>query len=139
MSHREDAIALLDDLHCDLPRPFFSEVEESQKGTGFVLAYLVNADGEVIAGDIAREMNVSTARIATLLRTMEKNGLVIRCNSTTDARRTVVKLTPAGMERAAGLREQILQKMETLLEKVGKEDLKEFMRVARKIKIAMCQ
>ena len=137
METREDAIVLLRSICSDLPGPFFSKVEESQKGVGFVLSYLVGADNEVIAGELARKMNVSTARIAAVLKTMEKNGLITRYNSSEDARRTVVKLTPAGMERAAEIREQILQKIEILLEKVGKVDLEEFLRVARKIKTAV--
>ena len=61
----------------------------------FVLAYLTQADGEVIAGDIARKLGVSTARVAALLKAMEKNGLVTRHASPADARRTVVEITPA--------------------------------------------
>ena len=139
MTHSEDAVMLLRSLYADLPVPFFSKVEQAHRGVGFVLAYLVNADGEVIAGDLARAMHVSTARIATLLRTMEKGGLVTRHSSSEDARRTVVKITPAGMERVGQIREQMLQKIDMLLEKVGKEDLEDFMGVARRIKAAMCE
>lgn len=139
MEIKEDAIALLNELCSAFPASLFDQVEESQKGVGFILRYLVKSDGEVIAGDFAREMNVSTARIAALLKTMEKNGWVTRHNSSSDARRTVVAVTPAGRGRAGEIREQILQKIELLLEKVGKEDLEEFIRISHRIKEAMTE
>ena len=139
MELREDAIALLHELCSGLPGPLYNKVEESQKGVGFVLAYLVKSNGEVIAGDFAREMSVSTARVAVLLKTMEKNGLVTRRSSSSDARRTVVTLTQAGRARADEIREQMLQRIELLLEKVGKEDLDEFIRISRRIKEAMAE
>lgn len=137
MSSREDAIAFLQELCSCFPRPLYHKVEETQKGVGFVLAYLAQAEDEVFAGDFARELNVSTARIAALLKVMEKNGLITRHTSPKDARRTVVEITPAGLAGANEIREQILQKIELLLERVGKEDLDELIRISRKITVIM--
>lgn len=137
MDSREDAIAFLQELRSCFPKPLYNEIEETQKGIGFALAYLAQADGEVIAGDLARELGVSTARVAALLKAMERNGLATRRASPADARRTVVEITPAGLACAGGMREQCLRKIELLLERVGKEDLDEFIRISRKIKDAM--
>lgn len=137
MSKREDALEFLQKMRSCRPQPFYSKLDESRRGTGFVLAYLREAKGEVIAGDLARELNVSTARIAALLRKMEKNGLILRRRSETDARQTVVEITEAGTEYSDKIREQILEKTELLLEKVGKEDLNEFIRISQKIKKAL--
>ena len=108
-------------------------MDRTRKGKGFILAYLEEANSEVLAGDLAKEMGVSTARIAALLKTMDKEGLISRCNSPQDARRTIVKITPAGIQWINEAREQIVQNMELLLDKVGKDDLEEFIRVSRKI------
>ena len=91
----------------------------------------------MIAGDLARQMKVSTARIAALLRRLEEKGLVMRCRSKDDARRTVVKITAAGAEYTAEIREQILKKTELLFERVGREDLSEFLRISAKISEAL--
>ena len=133
MSNREDALRLLREMRLSLPHPFFCEMDRTRKGKGFILAYLEEANSEVLAGDLAKEMGVSTARIAALLKTMEKEGLISRCNSPQDARRTIVKITPAGIQWINEAREQIVQNMELLLDKVGKDDLEEFIRVSRKI------
>lgn len=137
MNTREDAIEFLHTLQSEFPRLLLNKVEDTQRGVGFVLAYLVRTDGEVIAGDLARELNVSTARIAALLKTMEKNGLITRHSSPKDARRTVVEITPAGIRRTCEIRDQSLQKIELLLERVGKEDLDKFIRISHKINTAL--
>lgn len=134
MSTREDAKEMLQKLRACRTRSFFTKIDESQKGVGFVLLYLQEAQREVIAGDLARELNVSTARIAALLRNMEKSGLIIRYRSAVDARQTVVEMTEEGNVYVNTMKEQMLQKMELLIEKVGKEDIEEFIRISHKIK-----
>ena len=136
MSTREDAQDMLHKLRACRSKSVFGKIDESQKGIGFVLVYLREANHEVIAGELARELDVSTARIAALLRKMEKSGLIIRYRSAEDARQTVVKITREGSAYVDIMKEQILKKMELLLEKVGKEDMEEFIRISHKIKEA---
>lgn len=137
MSNREEAQAFLRELCSCTPKPLFHKMEEVDRGTGFVLAYLEGSDGEVFAGDLAKELKVSTARIAALLNKLEEKGLVERSRSAQDARRTVVSITPKGAVYTAGIREQMLDKVEILFDKVGKEDLKEFLRICAKITKAL--
>ena len=137
MGKREDAQELLQKFHSCRAKSFFGKVDETQRGINFVLMYLTDRDGEVIAGDLARELNVSTARIAAMLKNMEKHGYVTRCNSPVDARKTVIEITPAGTAYAEQLKEQMLDRMELLMDKVGKEDLEEFIRISYKIKLAV--
>lgn len=137
MSNREEAKAFLQEMCSCSPKPLFHKMEEVDRGTGFVLAYLEGSDGEVFAGDLAKELKVSTARIAALLNKLEEKGLVERSRSAQDARRTVVKITPKGTAYTAEIREQILNKVEILFDKVGKEDLKEFLRICAKITQAL--
>lgn len=136
MSSREDARAMLCKLRACRSKSVFGKIDESQRGIGFVLDYLWESDHEVIAGDLARELGVSTARIAALLRKMEKNGLIVRYRSSADARQTVVEITEAGSAYVDKMKEQMLSKMELLLEKVGKDDMEEFIRISHKIKEA---
>lgn len=136
MSSREDAISLISQFKTCMPKDFWGEVNEAQRGIGFVLAYLNNTSGEVIAGDLARSLGVSTARIAALLNKMEKGGMVKRSPSARDARSTVVSITPAGKAIAREMQEKVIAKVELLLERVGKEDLEELLRISKKIKAA---
>ena len=98
MDVKSDAEELMEKFRSCAPKKFFSSVEEAERGIGFILVFLYKSDGEVIAGDIAREMNVTTARVAALLKKMEKNGLITRECSLNDGRRTVVKITGKGTD-----------------------------------------
>ena len=134
MNSRKEAQEMLQKMRACRSKSFFNKIDESQKGIGFVLLYLQESSREVIAGDLARELDVSTARIAALLRKMEKNGLIIRSRSPLDARQTLVEITEAGNEYVDKRKEQILLIMEMLIEKVGREDMEEFIRISQKIK-----
>ena len=134
MSTREEAQEMLHKLRACRSKSFLGKIDESQKGIGFVLVYLQEANHKVVAGDLARELGVSTARIATLLRKMEKNGLIVRYHSSEDARQTVVEITQEGSAYVDKMKERMLIGMELLLEKVGKEDMEEFIRISHKIR-----
>ena len=134
MDVKTEAERLMLEFRSCAPQKIFSRVEETKRGMGFVLLMLENSDREIVAGDIAEGMNVSTARVAALLKKMEQNGLITRENSSSDARRTVVKITPKGRETILEKRAEFLKKTELLIEKVGMKDLEEFIRISRKIR-----
>ena len=137
MNRRDEARDILLQMHACAPKSFFSKVDEALRGMGFVLAYLDQAKGDVYAGDIARELGVSTARIAALLNRMEKNGFITRGTDSHDARKTVVKITQLGRQWAQATKAQVLDKIELLLDRVGAEELHEFLRISRAIKKAL--
>lgn len=134
MSTKEYALMFIKEFCSCVPKNLFSKIEETQRGIGFILIYLNNAQTEVVAGDLAREMNVSTARIAALLKKMESNHLIVRYDSAQDARKTVVEMTQEGRDYLDKLREDMLRKAELLIEKLGENDLDEFLRISHKIK-----
>lgn len=134
MGTHEDAKEILEKISACRPKSFFNKIDESQRGIDFALIRLAETDNEVIAGDLARELNVSTARIATLLKKMEDKSLIIRRRSDSDARQTVVEITPEGLDHVDKMREQLLARTELLIEKVGKKDLDEFIRISQKIR-----
>ncbi len=137
MSRSENAREYLEKMYSCMPKLFYSEIEATQRGFGFVLSYLEQADGEVYAGDLSKKLNVSTARIAALLKKMEQNGLVTRHTSPKDARRTVVRITPAGIASIDELRGQAVHRMELLLTQVSREDLETYIRISQQIKEVM--
>lgn len=137
MSTREDAQELLSNLYSCIPRSFYSNLESTQRGFGFVLSYLEQSDGEVVSGDLSKRLNVSTARIAALLKRMEQSGLITRQSSSEDARRTVVKITPKGVALIDEMRERTLVKIELLLEQISKEELDTYIRISHQIKEVM--
>lgn len=134
MSTREEAIEWIGKISACRPKSFFSKIDSSSRGSGFILFYLMKANHEVLAGELAKKLGVSTARIAVLLKTMEKNGLIVRSHSASDARQTVVKLTQAGNDTAEQIKERIIEKTMLLLDQIGKERLDEFVRISNEIR-----
>lgn len=82
-------------------------IDDGSKGMFLILRILADSDGDVVAGDLAKIMCVSTARIASALNTLEKKGYVRRESEKTDARKVVIRLTDVGKsaldERMAGI------------------------------------
>ena len=137
MSTRDETQEFFHDLYSSIPRSFFSNLESTERGFGFVLNYLEQSEGEVISGDLAKSMNVSTSRIAGLLKRMEQSGLITRQNSSEDARRTVVEITPKGVDLINEMKEQTHEKIELLLERISREELDTYIRISHKIREVM--
>ena len=134
MHDQDQAQELLDEFISCMPKSFYKDLDATKRGTCFILAYLMRAENEMVAGDFSRMLHVSTARIAALLKKMEQGGLITRRHAAGDARRTVVEITPAGVEMAEKIREQALGKVERLLERFTKEELQTFIRLSYKIR-----
>lgn len=103
------------------------------QGTDFLLACLVKEGRELSAGELARKLNVSTARMAKLLNTLEQKGFIKRQNSEKDGRKTLVSLTCEGMERFKEKRLYLMALLEKMIEQIGFEELCEFIRISNKI------
>lgn len=102
-------------------------------GERAILAFLEQKK-EVSAGDIANFLNVSTARIAVLLKNLEKKGLIKKTTSQTDKRKTIVHLTQKGEESCKKLREKLVEKLNNFFLFLGEEDTKNFLRLTQKMK-----
>ena len=134
MDKREQAIKLLNNFRENRPQIFLETFESSEKGINFILGYLEEAKHEVIAKDLAQALNVSTARIATLLNKMEKKDLIQKHNSTKDARKTVIILTKKGQHLTTQYKEVLIDITIKMIEEVGMEDLEKFIEISKKMK-----
>ena len=68
---------------------------------------------------------------------MEQSGLITRQNSSEDARRTVVEITPKGVDLINEMKEQTHEKIELLLERISREELDTYIRISHKIREVM--
>lgn len=84
-------------------------IEEGYKGM-FVILKIVRENVKVVAGDLAKKMNVSTARVAYALNTLEKKNYILRTSEASDGRKVVISLTEQG-ELALKEREELISKM----------------------------
>lgn len=113
---------------------FFERISETTKGIAAVLGYLYDTSETVTAGQISKVMNVSTARVAVLLKKMENKGLIIKETGTNDARTTVVRLSELGIKNAERLHNEIYSQISRMIDRIGMERLMEFIAVSKEIR-----
>ncbi|MCL2025138.1 MAG: MarR family transcriptional regulator [Coriobacteriia bacterium] len=89
--------------------------------------------GAVTPGQIGDVMNVSSARIAQTLNSIEKKGLITREIDVNDRRKVLVTLTPAGAKAAEEHLRTITELATKMLTLLGEEDAKEYVRITGKL------
>lgn len=134
MVTREQALFIMNKVKKNKPNDVFKNVSEMESGMRFVLLYLSEHSGEVYASTISEKMNISRARVAVLLKKMEGKGYITRRSSTKDARIEVINITQEGLDRLTTLQEDMINHISKVIEKVGYEQLNEFLDMAINIK-----
>ncbi len=80
------------------PKELIDRLSEGMTGTTPILLYLSQRrEKEVLAGELADYLSVSTARIAVILERMQKKGLLEKYKPIRDKRMTVVHITEKGL------------------------------------------
>ena len=102
-------------------------------GECFVLRCLARSKAPLLPSDLSEQSHASTARIAVVLNTLEKKGLISRAIDPTDRRRILVSLTNVGQEYVAVVRTQLREDMKHLLEELGEQDAREYLRITKRI------
>ena len=99
----------------------------------FVLNYLLTHEKIIHPKELSEKMSVSTARIASLLNHMEEKNLVMRSADPDDNRQVVVVLTEEGRDQIHQIRAGVISRVAAMLESLGPEDAKEYIRIQEKI------
>lgn len=129
MNKDEKAKEFLRKLYEGRPKNFVSKVDEKSRGIYAILLFLSRAEGNVCAGDVSREFQISTARASVALKALSKKGLVVSAPSEQDARKRVITITDAGRARVAEGEAEILSWIKYLMKEIGEADLNEFLRI----------
>lgn len=102
-------------------------------GEQFVLKFLFDHDGTSHPTDVRRDMGVTSSRVAAILRCLERRGFVERTVDPDDRRRAIVTLTDEGRECVAEHRAAAVERFAWLLERLGPEDARAFVRLWQRI------
>ncbi|AJH00137.1 hypothetical protein LF65_03580 [Clostridium beijerinckii] len=108
-------------------------VSDSMNGENFVLSYISQHEGDVIPSDIANAMGTTSARIAAVLNSLEKKGMVTRRIDEIDRRRILVNLTDLGTEEVRIQDELRLSYVINMFKVLGEDDAKEYVRLTKKL------
>ena len=125
---------LLDESH---PAKFMKKRNETNAGIGAVLNFLYDSGKPMTAGSISKFMNVSTARVAVLLKKMEARHFISRQAGREDGRIVVVQLTEEGTETVKKLRESFQRDIGILIDTIGMERLIEYTNISKEIRSVM--
>lgn len=110
----------------------FNEVQDYSRGEMMALRVLEVADAEgrpATPGDLSSYLGLSTARIANLLKSLERKGLATRVHDDADRRRVFVSLTDEGRALAHQKSQEMAAMAMAFIEEMGEEDASELIRL----------
>ena len=108
-------------------------IDEALHGEIFVLHLISLQDAAIQPSDISSVINVSSARVAQILNSIERKGWITREIDTHDRRKILVRLTSEGMAAAADHRKRLLDLAEKMLRMLGDPDAAEYVRITSKL------
>ncbi len=90
------------------------------------------AKQKMTAGELSSRLGMTTSRVAAVLGSLEKKGLLERENDEVDRRRVLVSLTQAGDALCEKRRQHFMKKILMLLSMLG-DDAPEFVRLLGRV------
>lgn len=133
MDYRIVAEEFLDSLYALGRQKRTKEIGNNMKGEAFTLLYLAFTKKPVTPGDIVNAMEISSARVAAVLNSLEKKELISREIDPCDRRKILVKLTEAGQKKADDCREFSVKMVSMMMEQLGEEDTMHLIRIVGKL------
>lgn len=132
MDYRKLASELRESLIRIAPKPEQKKIDRFDSGETFLLMRLSEM-GNAIPSELASQNKTSAAHIAKMLRRLEEKGEIVREIDKTDRRRIIVTITEKGQTRIEEATSYIINNLTALLEQLGEEDARNFVRIVAKI------
>ena len=114
-------------------------IGELSKGEVGVLDYLLNVNNNISSNELEKHLQVSSARIASTLNSLEKKGLIKRNKSEEDKRKIIISITKNGTTTIEKHREKVERYLKKMVEILGEKDSLEFIRIVKRIKEISCK
>lgn len=134
MNYEETAELLFQQLKMKSSTSLADVLNDFNRGEVGVLSYLAFDKDEASAGELSEKLNVTTARIASILNSLENKEYIKRKEDTFDKRKTLVVITDKGKTLAIDIKKEIINKIIKVIKEVGYDEIKEYAKVALKIK-----
>ncbi len=113
------------------PLDMMNDLAKGEKGVlGFLLFYGV----AITSGNLSKELDVSTARIAFILNSLENKELIKRDIDKDDKRKTWISLTKKGNDVVRQEREKIIKIIILIIKEVGQDKFYEHIELIKQIK-----
>ena len=115
------------------PKKLFDDCHVNKEGIMHALVYLYTSKEPVSAGDISKQLGVSTARVAVILRKMQEKGDITKETDPKDARKVVIRITSKGREFIEQRKSMFFNDIRDMTEKIGKERFDEFLDILSEV------
>ena len=133
MDYTALATSLLEYMHSLRRAKHQKSINEALHGEAFAL-HLISLQNEAIQPSaISSEINVSSARVAQILNSIEKKGWITREIDHHDRRKILVRLTQEGEAAAEEHRIRVLSLAAKMLSMLGEQDAAEYVRITGKL------
>lgn len=109
------------------------EISENMQGETLAILYLLERKNIALPSEMSSEMNISSARVAAMLNSLENKELVTRQIDTTDRRKILVSLTEKGKKLAEEHGKKVEGHTAKMLELLGEHDATELVRITAKL------
>lgn len=103
-----------------------------------MLVSIVFGSGETTPGELSENLELTTARVANTLNSLEDKGLVERIHDKID-RRVFVRITEKGRKVVEKAQKEAAEELNLFWEALGEEDAKEYIRLMRKMRRLMLE
>lgn len=124
MGFAEEAEQTLINLMVKNRHGAFSRLEKSNQGETVVIKFLSRLGEPTSPKHLAESLNLSSARIAVILGSLEKKQMIARNMDPHDRRRISVTLTDCGKEVAKSEKKEMHDKMIKIFNLMGETDTK---------------
>lgn len=125
---------LFQELRCNTSTSLGEILNEFNRGEIGVLGYLAFEKDEATAGELSEKLNVTTARIASILNSLEAKDHIKRTEDNKDKRKTLVVVTKKGKALAKKAKKEVIDKITKVINEIGEEETKEYIRITLKIR-----
>ena len=103
------------------------------KGENVALILISNQPKSITAGKLADLMNVSTARVACILNSLESKKLIRRLADKFDKRKIFVALTKLGRESIEKQHDAVVSYFAEFFKSIGQEDTQKYLELTNKL------
>lgn len=134
MNYEKTAETLFEQLRTRSSSSLTDILNEFNRGEVGVLSYLAFEKDEASAGELSEKLNVTTARIASILNSLENKKFIKRKEDNSDKRKTLVVITDKGKELANNTKKEIINKIILVIKEVGYNEINEYVKIALKIR-----
>lgn len=108
----------------------------SQGETGTLL-YLTFVKDGISSSELADSLEVSLPRITSVLNSLEAKELVNKRIDSQDKRKTIIYITDMGRKIVLEKKQEAVENIAKIMEKLDKKDIDEYIRITQKIGIIM--